>query len=161
MKASETINILENELHKIKDNNEKLNILKHFKSILRQDKITKLENSQGFNKEVFPKEYSILSNAVKELYDNDILIKDELLKWFDDKIDFYSSFNIKNYDTSKRKEWNGTKSEFAEFVNKEYLDHKGKYPSLSAASEQLYNQYKFPYYPDWTKQNCYDLVRKV
>jgi hypothetical protein len=57
-----------------------------------------------------------------------------------------------------RTPWTGTKSEFARFVNEEYMGHRGGYKSLRNAAESLFDEYSFPF--KWTKEKCYGLVRR-
>jgi hypothetical protein len=55
------------------------------------------------------------------------------------------------------KQWNGNKSEFCEFVKKEYDDHKGQYGSLREATFILFAKYSFKD-KSWTKEKCYNLL---
>ena len=60
---------------------------------------------------------------------------------------------------SEKKSWNGTKTEFARFVQEIYEKNRGNYKSLKKASEVIFNEYIFED-KKWTKEKCYDLVRK-
>ena len=51
-----------------------------------------------------------------------------------------------------------SKSEFAVFVNEEYLSRKREFKSLREATKNLYESFRFDY--DWTLEDCYGLVRK-
>jgi len=57
------------------------------------------------------------------------------------------------------REWTGSKSEFARFVCDEYDRNKSHFKSLRDASNSLFKQYIFQD-KAWTKEKCYDLVRK-
>lgn len=55
--------------------------------------------------------------------------------------------------------WEGTKSEFAVFVNEEYATNPKKYKSKRDVSNKLFEKYEFSD-KNWTKAKCYDIVRK-
>ncbi|GEM_PF-4589000 len=59
-----------------------------------------------------------------------------------------------------RKKWKGTKSEFALFVGQQYEKNNAAYSSLRAASYELFSQHVFED-KNWTKEKCYDLVRRM
>jgi hypothetical protein len=57
--------------------------------------------------------------------------------------------------------WDKGKGEFADFVNKIYDENPDKYGyNRRRATKELFKQYKFPEYPDWTWEQCYDLVKR-
>ncbi|MHB8336120.1 MAG: hypothetical protein ACYDEE_01735 [Ignavibacteriaceae bacterium] len=64
-----------------------------------------------------------------------------------------------NKQVDNRKVWRGTKGEFAVFVNEEYLDNQDRYGSLREAANYLFEKYRFKW-GGWTKEMCYDLVRR-
>lgn len=64
-----------------------------------------------------------------------------------------------NKKLGNKKIWNGTKGEFASYVNDYYLDNQSKYNSLRDASNYLFEKYRFKW-SDWTKEMCYDYVKK-
>jgi len=70
---------------------------------------------------------------------------------------------LDNGNDELKKDWKGTKGEFATFVNDVYLeDQKTKqkeYLSLRDASNKLYDEHNFRW-KDWTKEQCYDIVKK-
>ncbi len=59
---------------------------------------------------------------------------------------------------SGKKDWNGTKGEFAEFVNTHYLQNQSEYPNLKAAAKKLFNDYYFKW-NDWDEEKCYNYVK--
>ena len=75
----------------------------------------------------------------------------------DGKTDPHNLNNNKQVDN--RKVWRGTKGEFAVFVNEEYLDNQDRYGSLREAANYLFEKYRFKW-GDWTKEMCYDYVRR-
>ena len=68
------------------------------------------------------------------------------------------NFN-KNKKVDNRKIWRGTKGEFAVFVNDQYLDNQDRYGSLREATNYLFEKYRFKW-GGWTKEMCYDYVRR-
>lgn len=66
---------------------------------------------------------------------------------------------IKKTNDVGKNGWEGTKSEFAVFVNKEYLNNQKKYKSKRDASNKLFEKYEFSD-KNWTKEKCYGMVRK-
>ena len=69
------------------------------------------------------------------------------------------NFN-KNKEVDNRKIWKGTKGEFAVFVNDQYLDNQDRYGSLREAANYLFGKYRFKW-GGWTKEMCYDYVKKM
>lgn len=63
-------------------------------------------------------------------------------------------------DQENKLHWNGTKSEFARMILEEYQKNTSKYRSMKQASEIIFAQYDFDD-KKFTKEKCYDLVRKV
>lgn len=76
----------------------------------------------------------------------------------DGKTDPHNFNNNKQVDN--KKVWKGTKGEFAIFVNEQYLDNKDKYSSLREATNYLFEKYRFKW-GGWTKEMCYDYVRRM
>ena len=58
------------------------------------------------------------------------------------------------------KVWRGTKSEFARFINEEHQKYPSRYRSKRDAAYKIFDQFDFPKLR-WTKESCYDLVRKT
>ncbi len=65
-----------------------------------------------------------------------------------------------NKEVDNRKVWKGTKGEFAIFVNEQYLGNQDKYSSLREATNYLFEKYRFKW-GGWTKEMCYDYVKKM
>jgi hypothetical protein len=63
-------------------------------------------------------------------------------------------------DGKRKKEWTGTKSEFARFVNETYEKDKTGFKSRRKAAHELFEEYDFSD-KSWTKERCYDLVRQT
>lgn len=70
----------------------------------------------------------------------------------------YREEEIKKRESEKQL-WTGTKGEFAEFVCNEYSANQKKYNSLRDASNELFDKHRFKW-NDWTKEQCYDYVKK-
>ena len=56
-------------------------------------------------------------------------------------------------------EWTGTKGEFCQFISDQYTANSNNYVSLRAASDALFEKYRFRW-QGWTKEQCYDLAKK-
>ena len=56
-------------------------------------------------------------------------------------------------------EWKGTKGEFCQFISEQYTANSNNYMSLRAASDALFEKYRFRW-QGWTKEQCYDLAKK-
>lgn len=61
---------------------------------------------------------------------------------------------------TNRVNWDGTKSEFARMIVEEYQKNTSKYRSMKQANDMIFAQYSFDD-KKFTKEKCYDLVRKV
>ena len=66
---------------------------------------------------------------------------------------------IEQINSTTKTKWLKTKSEFANFVNEEYIENLNEYSSLQKATHILFNKHEFED-KKWTKEKCYDLVRK-
>jgi hypothetical protein len=79
---------------------------------------------------------------------------------------WYNAHNIKEPKISSevidknKKQWAGTKSEFARLISKEYQNHQKYYSSERDATFKIFDKYEFND-KNWTKEKCYGLVRKV
>lgn len=62
--------------------------------------------------------------------------------------------------TVKKKKWNKNKSEFARLINEVYDKNKNNYKSLRDANNKLFDEYEFED-KNWTKEKCYELVKKT
>ncbi len=60
----------------------------------------------------------------------------------------------------KRHKWDGSKSDFARHVTQQYELNPQEYSSLRHAAHQLFDEFEFSD-SKWTKEKCYDMVRKL
>ena len=57
--------------------------------------------------------------------------------------------------------WTQKKGDFAKFVVDEYNRDPKKFSfDKKRATREIFSEYEFPEYPDWTWEQCYDLVKK-
>lgn len=82
----------------------------------------------------------------------------ELVPSFEERIEV----EIKDLDfleSTGKKDWNGSKGDFANFVNDEYYANPKKYANLKDATKKLFSQYYFQW-DNWDVEQCYENVKK-
>jgi hypothetical protein len=63
--------------------------------------------------------------------------------------------------TIMKKKWVLEKMDFVNFVINEFTKDKKEYNNkISKATRKYFNEHEFPGYPDWTYEQCYDLVKR-
>jgi hypothetical protein len=124
---------------------------------------------KGFNYKEIIEESKIFNLADRREYFN-LILKEwklnpprldpngELDPSFEDRIN--EELRELNFlESTGKKDWNGSKGDFANFVNDEYYSNQKKYASLKDATKQLFAQYYFQW-KDWDVEQCYENVKK-
>ena len=84
----------------------------------------------------------------------------EMIPSFEEKLMRRISYlkNRINEEDENKIQWEGSKSDFAEFVVNEYYKDTKKFGSVRNAAYRTFNKYKFDF--EWNTERCYGMVRK-
>ncbi len=111
------------------------------------DKKYKPEATQGVQEDTSKLKSATLAQIKNVLF----------IQWIDEAIKNNKAIRDGSKVTKKR--WKRKKGEFARFVANEYYENQDQYSSIRDAVFKLFDQYEFDD-ASWTKEKCYDLVRK-